>query len=205
MCFCIDNVIFCKEEEISEDEVDGTFKTLFGKLSGDDSEISAFELKNILNKVVSKRPDIKADGFGLETCRNMINLLDKDGNGKLGLVEFKTLWTKIEKYLKIYRQRDEDDSGTMSSTEMRAAVEEAGFSLNNVCVCVCVSGFSLNTPLHQLLVARFSDTDLTIDFDNFVSCLIRLESMFQIFQTLDTDGSGKVEFNMFQWLYLTLL
>ncbi|XP_062410168.1 calpain-2 catalytic subunit-like [Sardina pilchardus] len=180
-----------EEEEISEDEVDGTFKTLFGKLSGDDSEISAFELKNILNKVVSKRPDIKADGFGLETCRNMINLLDKDGNGKLGLVEFKTLWTKIEKYLKIYRQRDEDDSGTMSSTEMRAAVEEAGFSLNN--------------PLHQLLVARFSDTDLTIDFDNFVSCLIRLESMFQIFQTLDTDGSGKVEFNMFQWLYLTLL
>ncbi|XP_041960988.1 calpain-2 catalytic subunit-like isoform X1 [Alosa sapidissima] len=213
-----------EEEEISEDEVDGTFKTLFGKLAGEDSEISAFELKNILNKVVSKRdkgqkhqsrtrfphsrccgllsqmspcrgskrsPDINTDGFGLETCRNMINLLDKDGNGTLGLVEFKTLWAKIEKYLKIYRQRDEDNSGTMSSTEMRAAVEEAGFSLNN--------------PLHQILVTRFSNADLTIDFDNFVSCLIRLESMFHIFQTLDTDNSGKVEFNMFQWLYLTLL
>lgn len=68
------------------------------------------------------------------------------------MVEFQVLWTKINNYLvsllisdhfcenllqscdlsppllsqKIYRQRDEDNSGTMSSTEMRSAVEEAG-------------------------------------------------------------------------------
>lgn len=121
----------------------------------------------------------------------MINLLDKDGNGKLGLVEFKTLWSKIERYLTIYRQRDEDNSGTMSSTEMRGAIEEAGFSLNS--------------PLHQILVTRYGDPELTIDFDSFVSCLIRLEAMFQIFKVLDRDSSGKVEFNFFQWLYVTLL
>uniref|UniRef100_A0AAQ4PKB4 Calpain-2 catalytic subunit n=1 Tax=Gasterosteus aculeatus aculeatus TaxID=481459 RepID=A0AAQ4PKB4_GASAC len=102
--------------------------------------------------------------FHISTCRNMINMLDKDGSGKLGLLEFKVLWTKIENYLKIYRQKDVDNSGTMSSSEMRTAVEEAGFSLNN--------------PLHQVLVARYSDPDLTIDFDNFVSCLVRLETMF---------------------------
>uniref|UniRef100_A0AAQ5YT49 Calpain catalytic domain-containing protein n=1 Tax=Amphiprion ocellaris TaxID=80972 RepID=A0AAQ5YT49_AMPOC len=57
-----------------------------------------------------------------------------------------------------------DNSGTMSSTEMRIAVEEAGFSLNNA--------------LHQVIVARYSESDLTIDFDNFVSSLVRLETMF---------------------------
>uniref|UniRef100_A0A3B5AN65 Calpain-2 catalytic subunit n=1 Tax=Stegastes partitus TaxID=144197 RepID=A0A3B5AN65_9TELE len=150
--------------EIDEDDVDDRFRGLFGQLAGGDCEISAFELMKILNKVVTKRTDIKTSGFSLSTCRNMVNLLDKDGSAKLGLVEFKVLWTKIENYLKVYRERDVDSSGTMSSTEMRAAVEEAGFSLNS--------------PLHQVLVARYSEQDLTVDFDNFVSCLVRLETMF---------------------------
>ncbi|KAG7230679.1 hypothetical protein CRUP_026965, partial [Coryphaenoides rupestris] len=51
--------------------------------------------------------------------------LQKDGSGRLGLVEFKILWTKIEKFLNIYREKDVDKSGCMSSTEMRVAVEEA--------------------------------------------------------------------------------
>lgn len=39
-------------------------------------------------------------------------------------------------------------------------------------------GFKLNNTIYQLLVARYSDTDMTIDFDNFVGCLMRLEMMF---------------------------
>ncbi|KAG7493023.1 hypothetical protein MATL_G00020020 [Megalops atlanticus] len=180
-----------EEVEIDEDDVDDKFRNLFGQLAGQDSEISAFELRKILNRVVTKRKDIKTDGFSLETCRNMVNLLDKDGSGRLGLVEFKILWTKIESYLNIYRERDTDQSGTMSSTEMRMAVEQLGFSLNN--------------PLHQILVARYSEPDLTIDFDNFVGCLVRLESMFKTFKTLDKDNSGEVELNFQEWLNVCLL
>uniref|UniRef100_A0A3Q3ACW2 Calpain-2 catalytic subunit n=1 Tax=Kryptolebias marmoratus TaxID=37003 RepID=A0A3Q3ACW2_KRYMA len=159
--------------EIDEDDVDDRFRRLFGQLAGQDCEISALELKKILNKVVTKRSDIQTSGFSLETCRNMVNLLDKDGSGKLGLVEFKVLWTKIENFLTIYRNRDQDNSGTMSSAEMRTAVEEAGFSLNS--------------PLHQVLVARYSESNLIIDFDNFVGCLVRLETMFGKFQRSETQ------------------
>lgn len=42
-------------------------------------------------------------------------------------------------------------------------------------------GFSLNNPLHQIVVARYSEQNLTIDFDNFVCCLIRLELLFSEF------------------------
>ncbi|XP_068558867.1 calpain 2, (m/II) large subunit, like [Cebidichthys violaceus] len=177
--------------EIDEDDVDDRFRGLFEQLAGGDCEISTFELQKILNKVVTKRSDIETNGFSISTCRNMINMLDKDGSGKLGLVEFKVLWTKIENYLKIYREKDVDNSGTMSSTEMRTAVEEAGFSLNNV--------------LHQVLVARYSDPDLTVDFDNFVSCLVRLETMFDTFATLDKDNSGTIELTMMEWLNASLL
>lgn len=41
------------------------------------------------------------------------------------------------------------------------------------------SGFKLNNKLHQILVARYSDGD-TIDFDNFVCCLVKLEAMFSM-------------------------
>uniref|UniRef100_A0A671TFV5 Calpain 2, (m/II) large subunit b n=1 Tax=Sparus aurata TaxID=8175 RepID=A0A671TFV5_SPAAU len=108
--------------------------------------------------------DIKTDGFSLETCRVMVNLMDDSGNGKLGLGEFATLWKKVQRYLSIYKKNDSDNSGTMSTPEMRVAFKDAGFSLNNT--------------IYQLLVARYSDPDMTIDFDNFVGCLMRLEMMF---------------------------
>ncbi|XP_038144126.1 calpain-2 catalytic subunit-like [Cyprinodon tularosa] len=177
--------------EISEDDVDDRFRQLFKQLAGGDSEISVWELQKILNKVVTKRSDIVTSGFSVQTCRNMVNMLDKDGSGKLGLVEFKILWTKIENYLKIYRERDVDNSGSMSSVEMRTAVEEAGFSLNS--------------PLHQVLVARYGEQDLTIDFDNFVGCLVRLETMFDMFNTLEKDESGRAELNLMEWLNMSML
>ncbi|NXO01167.1 CAN2 protein, partial [Rhinopomastus cyanomelas] len=105
-----------------------------------------------------------SDGFSIETCKIMVDLLDNDGSGKLGLKEFYILWTKIQKYQKIYREIDVDRSGTMNSYEMRRALEAAGFKLNS--------------QLHQIIVARFADEDLIIDFDNFVRCLIRLETVF---------------------------
>uniref|UniRef100_A0A671YNQ9 Calpain-2 catalytic subunit n=1 Tax=Sparus aurata TaxID=8175 RepID=A0A671YNQ9_SPAAU len=184
----IDDPVDCHVEQVDvdEDDICDRFKRLFGQLAGHDVEISAFELHKILNRVIQKRSDVKNNGFSQTTCRNMINLLDKDGSGKLGLVEFKILWTKIEKFLV---KRDTDQSGCMSSSEMRMAVEAAGFSLNN--------------PLHQIIVARYSDPNLTIDFDNFVCCLIRLESLFNTFKTLDKDGSGEIELvNL--WISLSL-
>ncbi|XP_059903845.1 calpain-2 catalytic subunit-like [Gadus macrocephalus] len=189
----LDDPVECnvKQVDIDEDDVGERFRSLFGQLAGEDSEISAFELKKILNRVVTQRSDIKTSGFSLDTCRNMVNLLDKDGSGRLGLVEFKILWTKIENLLNIYREKDVDKSGCMSSTEMRMAVEEAGFRLDN--------------SLNQILVARYSDSDLTVDFDNFVSCLVRLECMFKTFNAIEKDGSGNVELNIIEWLNLTLV
>ncbi|XP_068597464.1 calpain-2 catalytic subunit-like [Brachionichthys hirsutus] len=189
----IDDPVECHVEEvdIDEDDISHRFKRLFGQLAGDDLEISPFELQKILNRVVGKREDIKTNGFSLTTCRTMINLLDKDGSCKLGILEFKILWAKIEKLLVLYKEKDTDQSGCMSASEMRTAVEDAGFSLNN--------------PLHQIVVARYSEPSLTIDFDNFVACLIRLELLFNTFKELDEEGSGRIKLSYLVWLELTML
>uniref|UniRef100_A0A8C1ZKH8 Calpain 1, (mu/I) large subunit b n=1 Tax=Cyprinus carpio TaxID=7962 RepID=A0A8C1ZKH8_CYPCA len=174
---------YLEDEPVSEEDMEDSFKKLFAQLSGEDMEISVHELRNILNRVVGKHRDLKTDGFSLESCRCMVSLLDKDGSARLGIVEFRILWNKIRKWLGIFRQFDLDKSGTMSSYEMRLAVESAGFKLNN--------------KLHQIIVARYADGDM-IDFDNFVCCLVKLEAMFS------TSFTHIVLFLQRKWLYLTM-
>ncbi|XP_075719522.1 calpain-2 catalytic subunit-like [Rhinoderma darwinii] len=179
------------EPDLNEDHIDPNFRRLFLQLAGEDAEISAFELYNILQKVISKQVDIKSDGFSLETCRSIVDLLDSDGSGKLGLKEFNILWSKLQKYQTIYRAIDVDRSGTMNAYEMRKALEKAGFKLNS--------------ELHQLLVARFADDSLCVDFDNFARCLLRLEIMFKLFKKMDTENSGVVPLTMTSWLSFTIM
>uniref|UniRef100_A0A8C9GKJ6 Calpain-2 catalytic subunit n=1 Tax=Piliocolobus tephrosceles TaxID=591936 RepID=A0A8C9GKJ6_9PRIM len=171
-----------EEFDISEDDIDDGFRRLFAQLAGEDAEISAFELQTILRRVLAKRQDIKSDGFSIETCKIMVDMLDSDGSGKLGLKEFYILWTKIQKYQKIYREIDVDRSGTMNSYEMRKALEAAGFKMP--------------CQLHQVIVARFADDQLIIDFDNFVRCLVRLETLFKIFKQLDPENTGTIELDL---------
>ncbi|XP_075454930.1 calpain-11 [Ascaphus truei] len=178
------------EEVLSEDDVDDSFKNMFRQLAGEDMEISVFELKSILNRVVTRHKDLKTDGFSMESCRQMVNLMDKDGSGKLGIVEFQVLWNKIRTWLTVFRQHDLDKSGTMSSYELRMALESTGFKLNN--------------KLMQVIVARYSDSEMGVDFDNFVCCLVKLEAMFRFFRAMDQEDSGTAEMNMGEWLTLTM-
>ncbi|XP_076142064.1 calpain-8 [Alosa pseudoharengus] len=177
-------------EEPEIEDVDPHFKQLFLKIAGNDSEISAFELQQILNKVISKRTDVKTDGFALETCRHIISLLDRDGTTKLGLAEFHALWVKTQKYLDIFQSHDKDKSGTISSHELRGALTEAGFKLNS--------------EVLQVIVQNYANAQFAIDFDCFMGCLIRLEMLFKMFNTLDKKSSGKIELDMFQWLCLAM-
>uniref|UniRef100_G3RDP2 Calpain-2 catalytic subunit n=1 Tax=Gorilla gorilla gorilla TaxID=9595 RepID=G3RDP2_GORGO len=160
-----------EEFDISEDDIDDGFRRLFAQLAGEQ--------------------DIKSDGFSIETCKIMVDMLDSDGSGKLGLKEFYILWTKIQKYQKIYREIDIDRSGTMNSYEMRKALEEAGFKMP--------------CQLHQVIVARFADDQLIIDFDNFVRCLVRLETLFKIFKQLDPENTGTIELDLISWLCFSVL
>ncbi|XP_062970543.1 calpain-8 [Cynocephalus volans] len=173
------------------DQEDGQFKSLFEKLAGKDSEISANELKTILNGAFSKRTDIKFDGFNINTCREMVSLLDSNGTGTLGPVEFKTLWLKIQKYLEIYRETGYNHLGTIDAHEMRTALKKAGFSLSN--------------QVQQTLATRFACSKLKVDFDSFVACMIRLETLFKLFRLLDKDQEGTVQLSLAEWLCCVLV
>ncbi|XP_026544855.1 calpain small subunit 1 [Notechis scutatus] len=164
--------------EANESEEVRQFRRLFTQLAGEDMEVSATELMNIMNKVVTRHPDLKTDGFGIDTCRSMVAVMDSDTTGKLGFEEFKYLWNNVKKWQCIYKQYDADRSGTIGSSELPGAFEAAGFHLNQ--------------QLYAMIVRRYSDENGNMDFDNFISCLVRLDAMFRAFKSLDRDGSGQI-------------
>uniref|UniRef100_A0A452S3H7 Calpain small subunit 1 n=1 Tax=Ursus americanus TaxID=9643 RepID=A0A452S3H7_URSAM len=105
-----------------------------------------------------------------------------DTTGKLGFQEFKYLWNNIKKWQAIYKQFDVDRSGTICSSELPGAFEAAGFHLNE--------------HLYNMIIRRYSDEGGNMDFDNFISCLVRLDAMFRAFKSLDKNGTGQIQVNI---------
>ncbi|XP_047193781.1 calpain-3 isoform X1 [Scophthalmus maximus] len=173
-----------------ESEEDQQFRTIFQEIAGDEMEITANELKNVLNRVITKHKDLNTEGFSLESCRSMIALMDMDGTGRLNLQEFRHLWNKIKQWQGIFKHYNADQSGSINSYEMRNAVNDAGFRLNN--------------QLYDIITMRYANETMNIDFDSFISCLVRLEAMFRAFQAFDQDGDGTIRLSVLEWLQLTM-
>uniref|UniRef100_A0A3P8VMT6 Calpain 9 n=1 Tax=Cynoglossus semilaevis TaxID=244447 RepID=A0A3P8VMT6_CYNSE len=110
--------------------------------------------------------EIKFEGLSLSTCHSIINLMDVDNTGMLEFQEFKVFWEKMKKWIMLFLSFDTDRSGKMSSYELRSALKAAGMQLNN--------------KLLQLVGLRFADQNYDIDFDDYLTCIVRLENMFPL-------------------------
>ncbi|KAK2828892.1 hypothetical protein Q5P01_019926 [Channa striata] len=178
-------VHFAEQHESDEEK---QFRKVFQQLAGDDMEVSAPELMNILNRIIKKHADLKTDGFSIESCRSMVAVMDSDSTGKLGFHEFKHLWDNIKKWQAIYKSYDRDHSGTIDANELPGAFRAAGFPLND--------------QIYQMISRRYSDESGNMDFDNYIGCLVRLDAIS--FKTLDKDNNGTIKVNIQEWLQLTM-
>ncbi|XP_048474376.1 calpain small subunit 1b isoform X2 [Rhincodon typus] len=115
---------------------------------------------------------------------------DADSTGRLGFEEFKYLWDKIKKWQAVYKRFDADKSGTINSQELPLAFEAAGYPLND--------------ELYRLLYRRYANESGDMDFDNYISCLVRLDAMLRSFKALDKDNNGSIKVNIVEWLQLTM-
>uniref|UniRef100_A0A8C7JDK5 Calpain-1 catalytic subunit n=1 Tax=Oncorhynchus kisutch TaxID=8019 RepID=A0A8C7JDK5_ONCKI len=110
----------------------------------------------------------------------------------------------------LFRQLAGEDM-EISATELQTILNRI---MTNILLCICIissfemvptfglcvisPGFKLTNHLFQLIILRYTEADLAVDFDNFVTCLVRLETMFKTFKTLDTDADGVIQLNFFQ-------
>uniref|UniRef100_A0A8D0GRI8 Calpain 8 n=1 Tax=Sphenodon punctatus TaxID=8508 RepID=A0A8D0GRI8_SPHPU len=89
-----------------------------------------------------------------------------NGTGTLGLVEFKILWMKIQKVYQI--------------------------STSVVLMLLIPLGFTLSDKVQHIIAVRYACSKLTVDFDGFVACMIRLETLFT-FNLINREKLGKIE------------
>uniref|UniRef100_A0A3Q3VR95 Calpain-3 n=1 Tax=Mola mola TaxID=94237 RepID=A0A3Q3VR95_MOLML len=175
------------EEETEEEK---QFRVIYQQIAGEDMQICANELKTVMTNVLAKHSELQTEGFSLETCRSMIALMDTDGTGKLNLQEFKHLWRKIKAWQLIFKRYAKGKAYAISSFDMRTAVNDAGFHLNN--------------QLYDIIAMRYADEHLNINFDSYTCCFVRLEGMFRAFKAFDKDGDGIIKLNVLEWLQLTM-
>ncbi|XP_076099982.1 calpain-9-like isoform X6 [Mytilus galloprovincialis] len=173
------------EEEVEQEDA---LKRSFKRVSGDDMEIDAFELRDILNAVFKKEFDF--DGFGVDACRSMVAMHDGDLSGKLGFDEFKTLWTDLRKWKGVFKEFDKDSSGRLSSYELRSALHASGFKLSN--------------RTFSTLVMRFSNKAGEIEFSDFMLCAIKLKTMLASFKSYDAQRQGIAAFDVDSFVATTM-
>ncbi|KAM9309966.1 sorcin-like [Pholidichthys leucotaenia] len=131
----------------------------FSSVAGHDGQISADELQRCLTQSGisgSYQP------FNLETCRLMINMLDRDMSGTMGFNEFKELWQALNGWKATFASFDRDQSGTVEQHELHQAVMALGYNL---------SPRALNC-----IMKRYA-TMAGLPLNDFVSCCVRLRAL----------------------------
>ncbi|XP_056022361.1 calpain-9-like isoform X1 [Ostrea edulis] len=149
----------------TEKDKEEHFKRFFHSVSGEDMEVSPYELQTALNDALRKEP--LHQNLSTDACKTFVSLLDVDGSGKLGFTEFLYLWNLLRSWKKLFYQYDVDGSGMLNSFELRRVLGAAGFKVDNSTM--------------KSLVWRYADEKFQISLDNYFICLCRLMKLFNDF------------------------
>ncbi|XP_063342053.1 sorcin-like isoform X2 [Pelmatolapia mariae] len=158
----------------------------FSAVAGQNGQISADELQRCLTQSGisgSYQP------FSLETCRLMINMLDRDLSCTMGFNEFKDLWQALNGWRGTFASFDRDQSGTIEGHELQQAINSMGYNLSPQAMNCIMKRYSLNGR---------------IPFDEFVSCAVRLRALTDQFRRRDTTQTGNASFQYDDFIQVTM-
>ncbi|XP_052869463.1 calpain-B-like [Anopheles cruzii] len=173
-------------------------QTFFRNLAGGDNRpalngttAAGIEADLMLSESATQtRADPSNAGFSKDACRAMVAMLDEDGSGKLGLAEFQKLLTEISRWKAVFKQYDQDQSGRINPFELRAALQSAGYSLNNHII--------------NMLMHRYGSREGEIWFDDFVTCAVKIRTMFDAFRAKDLGNQNVARFTLEEWIAKTI-
>lgn len=162
-------------------------KKKFADIAGEDLEVDAFELQQMLNESDALK-EVKTGSFSIDACRTMVAIYDDDMSGKLGFVEFTELWVYICMCKKVFINFDEDKSGSFSSFEMQDALKYLGYTLDR--------------QTFSCIVTRYANRHQQVDFNDFVLIACKLRSTFERFEAYKKGDSAEV--NVKQWVQVSM-
>ncbi|XP_057690736.1 sorcin-like [Corythoichthys intestinalis] len=158
----------------------------FAAVAGQDGQISADELQRCLTQSGISGT---YQPFNMDTCRLMINMLDRDMSGTMGFTEFKDLWQALNAWKNLFMSFDRDRSGTVEGQEMQQAIRSLGYNLS---------------PNGMNMVMKRYGVNGRIPFDDFVCCCVRLRALTDQFRRRDTSQNGSATFQYDDFIQVTM-
>ncbi|VDP89510.1 unnamed protein product [Echinostoma caproni] len=167
-------------EPVIQDELTEKLRQAFNDVAGGTGEITAHELRDILNVAFTK--DFPFDGFSRETARSMVALMDADLNGSLGFTEFKQLWQDLRIWKSMFKKYDRDQNGTFDAFELRDLMRALGFSVSN--------------RVYTAIISRYANHRGRIMFDDYILLLVRLVTVYDTYKAQERLKDGRAVFAM---------
>ncbi|KAM7078629.1 calpain-14 [Molossus nigricans] len=178
-------IVFSKE---IEDQTEG-HDEVFAKLFEQCPEINAVQLQRILNHLTWSGLGSTRPLFSLDACQGILARLDLNASGTMSIQEFRDLWKQLTLYQEVFHKQDRAGSGCLNCAQLQAAMKDAGITLSHD---ICL-----------LMLTRYGNPSLQMDFVSFVLLMLRAEEMESIFQNLTQDGKG-IYLQKSEWLMMTL-
>ncbi|KAJ1157910.1 hypothetical protein NDU88_010607 [Pleurodeles waltl] len=152
-------------------------ESIFTQYARPGSEIDASQLQMLLNDMISQDQTFPAveGGFTLDACRGILTLMDLNADGRLSMKEFERLWTRINSCKNIFNSH---------------AYQSRSIDMSGLQNAVQAAGLPVSRDMLSLLVLRYGDSSKRLNFMDFVSCIIRLETVTKVFRNLSKDGKG---------------
>ncbi|KAM4043637.1 calpain-8-like [Anomaloglossus baeobatrachus] len=148
------------------------------------------DVKDMLNKMLSKYPELQSKGLAIKTIRDLIKLMDEDNTKTLSIDEFKKTWLKVDNCRRIFQSVNTDKRETLEPTEFRNAMIQAGFNFN--------------ITILNAVVDRLVHDNLTPDFNGFISIAVHLETVYNMYNLLNPDQGGSITLSLDEWLLAKL-
>ncbi|XP_039763992.1 calpain-C isoform X1 [Pararge aegeria] len=160
------------------------YESQFLQLADEHKTINAFELQELLERCLPN--DYIKSCATMETCRQIVLSMEKDGSGRITLSDFKDLICSLKHWQMVFRSHAPEKMSVLRIERFRDALREVGFAIPERAL--------------SLLVLKYMRKDGMLRFGDFVSAVVLLHRAFHMFFTNCSTSSFKVNLTFAEWL-----
>ncbi|XP_045784098.1 calpain-C isoform X2 [Maniola jurtina] len=138
------------------------YESQFLQLADEHKTINAFELQELLERCLPN--DYIKSCATMETCRQIVLSMEKDGSGRITLSDFKDLICSLKHWQMVFRSHAPEKMSVLRIERFRDALREVGFVIPERAL--------------SLLVLKYMRKDGMLRFGDFVSAVVLLHRAF---------------------------
>ncbi|XP_038216495.1 calpain-C isoform X1 [Zerene cesonia] len=164
------------------------YDSQFLQLADEHKTINAFELQELLERCLPN--DYIKSCATIETCRQVVLSMEKDGLGRITLNDFKNLIYSLRYWQEVFKRYSTEKMGVLRVERFRDALRDVGFAVPE--------------RVMALLVLKYMRKDGMLRFGDFVSAIVLLHRAFDMFFSNCSSSTYKIQLTFSEWLKLAL-